>query len=175
MTAEALNQRIATIKKSNAKFLKMTKAEKRVAIAKDVIAQIKSQRLIPKNMEFLTLPTAITLETKVGDMRDVMLATPTCEVCAKGALFVCAVERMNNLTVGQYIIGADREYMHKIFTPKQWGLIECAFEGWSTLHLESKIIDSSAARDFGDKYVDPADRMLAIMRNIIKNDGTFKP
>lgn len=176
MTSRVLRNRAAAIKKGNAKFLKMTKAEKRVAIAKDVIAQIEVRRLVPKNMTFLDIPEAPeSLENDANELRDVLLTVPTCEVCAKGALFVCAVERMDKLTVGQYTIGADRDYMLKLFTPKQWDLIESAFEGWSSIFVDGMIVNTPKVEKFSDQYPDPADRMVAIMKNIIKNHGTFKP
>src|SRR5689334_23260479 len=118
----------------------MSKADLRVAIAKDVIAQVKAGRLRPKVGGFLKgIPTNAKDE---DDLRDV-LKGQTCEVCAVGGLFVAALDRKNSITVDEVVHHADRywndgparatgfgtiEYVKRWFADWQVALVEMAYE-----------------------------------------------
>jgi hypothetical protein len=64
----------------------------------------------------------------------------------------------------------------RYFTLNQIQLIEHTFEGgigavyWDSDH---SMVNKSHA--FYSRYPDSKDRLLAIMKNIVENNGTFKP
>ena len=139
---------------------------------------------------------------------DAELVPPkSCEVCAIGATFICALDRNDSLKVSEVAqdrhVGYDgktsldedgmMEYLGKWFSEKQLRLIECAFEGedvteeftrWSD-RLEDDVVSAPAKRAIALykvaraskrlKGTKPEKVMKAIMHNVIRNDGTFKP
>ena len=126
-----------------------------------------------------------------------------CECCGLGGLFVSCTLFNNKTTYGDVTSG-DEEYLgdpiqdditlsnklNEIFTKNQLILIEIAFEGNDGYfaddlyyHFEdtnkpyhgiSKSLFDKAL-DFYKKYPNDTKRFQAIMRNIIKNNGTFVP
>jgi hypothetical protein len=129
-------------------------------------------------------------------------ATGTCSCCALGAMFVsCTL--FNNQTTAldlhqiQWSLGdmieADEKLsngLNKFFSAQQLRLIEQAFEGGHGQFTEDvdagdEESDNPADRaavklsqrllSWEDKYRNDEDRLIAIMKNIIKNNGTFKP
>jgi hypothetical protein len=78
--------------------------------------------------------------------------------------------------------GAICNVLQKHFSQTQLEMIECAFEGGKihNLHkvdgtpLISEVMEQKCAK-FYDKYEDSRKRLAAIMRNMIKNNGIFKP
>lgn len=132
------------------KFENMTKAEQRVAIAKDVQKQIYIGRV------------KATHGVYVGCLRITGDAEPgeNCTACALGALFVSKYELSNGEWPDDMGQGELRMALHPYFTIFQLCEIEDAFEQkyprWSDLD-------------------DPEDCMIAIFQNIIDHDGTFKP
>jgi hypothetical protein len=180
------------IKKSNAKFEKMTPSQKRVQIAKDVIAQLDAKRLYAKQGVYVQGKGGannITVggegfwddDTQETEVRD--LLAPKCEVCAKGGLFVAAVDRFNKLKfrdelcpIGAYNRCSDPvEYLSRFFGEQQLELIEYAFEkgGAGDVNYDDK--KTVAAERFGKMFTSADARMRAIMKNIVKNNGTFEP
>lgn len=161
------------------------KAAERVAIAKDVISQIRAKRLIAMSGTYLSAADNNWL-TQFGvydeDMTDLdeesknqQVVPPTkCNVCALGAVFVSALDRNDRLKVGDFAPypGQDdlHNYLKRWFTLNQLYLMEEAFEGYSRPEY-----CGTDAEFFGSRYDNDEDRMLAIMRNIVKNDGTFVP
>lgn len=112
-----------------------------------------------------------------------------CEVCARGALFVAAVERFDNLSFGQLNIDDwDKQhgqgfapyiwknYEFRFFTRKQIVMIETAFEQSlidEIVVLSDNLLDK--CRNFAPKVKSAKGRMTAIMKNIVRNQGTFVP
>ncbi len=140
------------IEKANAAFKAMTAAEKRVAIAKDVLKHIKSAVVLPmtgayvqSGLEEKDFKKFVGLRTKDVQLQDIYAATKTCDVCALGAMFFCTVKVANNLTldkiqytpshidIGDEEIGSPGQsdiyrYMERYFNRDQLALIESAFE-----------------------------------------------
>ena len=157
----------------------MTKAEKRVAVAKDVIAQL--------NRGKLTATTGLYFEAKNCDksfdgevqLQEVLKHIPKCEVCAKGALFVGMINKYNDFTINvDYYTNYPKasqitscvnihfyDKLKTLFTEKQLTAIEVYFEGWRRVKAPS----------FYEKNPNAKKRMILIMKNIIQNKGTFKP
>jgi hypothetical protein len=189
------------IKSDNKKFKKLSKPQQRVAIAKDVIAQINMKRIFAKTLVYLTpnstqrnphTGSAILEEAEVGtELREIFKEkVETCHCCAKGALFLTAVERYNECPVTNSMrenLGmrfADQDIhgqLSKFFSPNQLILIEAAFEGYNGYTAASRHSDEVAFIKEGGRYSnilttklpDHNDRLLYIMKNIVRNKGTL--
>ncbi len=171
------------IKKANTRFARMTDAQKRIAIAKDVIKQVNAKRIKPTRGIYLETKFAgskitiadVGLEMELKALYENM---PSCNACALGSMFVCAVSKFNNLSIEEHIndgrkieydknvydtikvqeiyYGRPTEYLGQFFSTAQLDELERAFEA--------------------DKSWDPrssTERLIAIMKNIIRNKGTF--
>jgi|688.fasta_scaffold162733_3 hypothetical protein len=173
---------------------KLTKAEMRVAIAKDVIAQIKAKKYNPMQGCWVEQEDGQDYDDWLFDNAenctvDVQVYTKNikkCNVCALGSLFVSAVNKYNNvygtfdtvstLEVFDFKETNNNSPLLRYFTINQIKLIEHTFEGGMgavCFDDNSRMINKSYA--FHDKYPDSKDRLLAIMKNIVENNGTFKP
>lgn len=172
------------IAKRNAKFYAASPAEQRVTIAKDVLTWLRLKKLVPVAGQYLTEMPGTTPK------EDDRVNGDSCHACALGALFACAVERqpvgVTNFWNEPNNVG--NSFMHKHLQPyfdeKQLGLIEAAFECRHMWATEAGNDTDAATRAFNfgmnagsDRLngSDAAKRMEAIMRNIIKNSGEFKP
>lgn len=194
---------VKTILADNAKFGQLSKAEQRVAIAKDVLAALKAQRLYACTGTWAKIggESPVDLEKlQVGtELQGVFnQANVSCDACALGACFVSAVKLGNDCKLtedakdnGEFHFylpsdgGGDRTGMSttlsRYFDEKQLALIECAFEsGTGALGLpylmfpdDNDIVDR--AMEFGYSFDNDRERMEAIMQNIVSNNGEFKP
>lgn len=170
---------------------RQTKAEKRIAIAKDVIAQLKAgtYRSSPGTYcEFNTKEVAKMDATK--ELQKELRKVTACNVCALGSLFVSDVRKHNNFKAGKAELGyylddafgsewindsiddsVIRERLSKLFSSEQLALIETAFETNDSFGADEDA--AYTAIEFGQAFDDPSERMTAIMTNIIRNNGTF--
>jgi hypothetical protein len=180
---KATNRRIT---RDNKAFEKMTLPEKRVQIARDVLAQLASKRLKAESGVWLEGKGGKNLFTKAdikadAELSDILSKTKECSGCALGGMFMCSVERADNLKIGKleavresdsdHTIAEDDafSYLKKFFTKTQLDMIESAFErgGGACYHSEGS--------EFVMDIDDPQTRMRLIMENIIANKGTFRP
>jgi hypothetical protein len=129
--------------------MRMTKAEKRVEIAKDVLKQIKANKYRPTSGVWV-------IDIDGTDVSDLVYATRredpisavdlkkdvvcklrgTCDVCALGSLFVSAIDKFNHTKLSPtcYMDFTEHEDskenpLLKWFSAKQLLLIESTFEG----------------------------------------------
>lgn len=65
--------------------------------------------------------------------------------------------------------------LHRYFTSRQLALIEFTFENGEGYYKDGDVTNVEAATAFHAKYEDDAERMAAIMQNIVDNNGTFRP
>lgn len=197
-TVEKINE---ALRKSNAAFKKATKAEKRVMIAKDVLAQIKAKRYIPESGTWVDANWNIRGgidEIHETDSVQKLFADrtiETCSVCALGGLFMSCTNLNNNTCVSDINYGGEgteigeriqdgdtlSNGLNKIFSKKQLQLIEVYFEkgdgwfgedGYTGNYIGE---DSRHVEYFNDAYPDDDERLVEIMKNIVANDGTFVP
>lgn len=172
-------------------FEKMTPSEKRVTIAQDVLDQLESKRLLASPGTWVANEEFEFYVSKGGAPVESLFCTQTgkkkkCNVCAMGALFVCAVERADELKVedlsNTWVSDESTkkmkvnfeeedvfEYMDRFFERDQLDAIETAFErgAGGTFH-------SDLAEGFAGYVEDASERMRLIMENIVANNGTFK-
>lgn len=192
------------IQKWNEYFNSLTKPQKRVAIAEDVIKQIKAKKYLPKQMAYVTFKKLENSEEQIQTNFDKI----ECTCCALGGLFLSEVKFNNSCTFkelnyndfskGNYFEEKPLKRLNKYFSLSQLVLTEFAFECWGTnelyynddnsVHIDMGIgnhktlkelklteNDIEKACEFGNDYLYPNDRLLAIMKNIVLNEGTFKP
>lgn len=191
-------------KKLNDKFKKATAAQKRVIIAQDALDQIKSKRFKPesgnflkvKNLEFNPNGYHTSEEAELGEksFQKVFVESPKikCVGCALGALFLSTTVVNNNSTVCETIeegsdLGEMIQYrnsfsngLHKFFSEEQLVQIEYCFEGGAG-YFGSYNISSTEKRVKLDEFISKhrglsaTNRLVAILNNIIENEGKFKP
>jgi hypothetical protein len=161
------------------KFGKLTAAQKRVAIAKDVLKQIKARKLIIRTGNFVDVPIDYYFEEHNKQYLNSSSAQP-CTVCAIGAAIVCGIRLFNEVSFkGDVTPEESWPLIRHFFSANQAVLIEAAFEcGGHYSHSYGpwpSDVDVSAARQFGEKYDSDEDRAIAIFQNIVANNGVFKP
>lgn len=167
----------------------------RVEILKDALKWIKPSQVISGNVYFRLRggqagadSEAVCKLNTITDSKKLakkFQKDKTCEVCAKGALFLSTVALHNEFNFGHidgyYGVstgeGTMVERMETFFTEEQLDLIEDAFEtpyGFIP-DPESYPPTRYKAALFGASYEKDIDRLRAILRNMIANKGTFKP
>jgi hypothetical protein len=167
-----------------------SKAEKALAVAKDVLSRLSSYRL--KTSEYVTgtvVTEGITSETDLQSVVDVV--QQNCTVCALGACFLSKIRLFNKVPANEILrpysygkrasINVGRRLIEKhladVFSPIQLDMIESAFEmrvldNWTMSKDEGDLIRGASA--FGQKFGhDRKARTAAVMQNIIDNGGTF--
>jgi hypothetical protein len=173
-------------KNLNAEFKKATKAQKRVMIAQDVLAQLKAKRYFAESGCWVQPNIKAACEKNLKDEDSVQelfakKKIKSCNVCALGGLFMSCINLNNNTTVqdlkdetyiGDLVADDDKlsNGLNRIFTQKQLILIETYFEG-SEGYFKG---DDEETVTFFENY-DDDERLEMIMQNIIDNNGTFKP
>lgn len=185
------------IKADNAAFDKLSPARKRVAIAKDALSQL-GIRLVAERGTYVQSEAFTTVDTPPNtQLQKLFGKMQECTVCAKGALFVCAIDRANKLKIenlelprmlrGGSVATQDLEnYLGRFFSVHQLDLIESAFEKIEMVENEFQTDDEAdevdEAVEFGELFYneltsakDDENRLRAILENIIVNKGTFVP
>jgi len=182
----------ATLKKRNAAFKAMKPAQQRVAIAEDVIALIKAETFLAKGANAYEELSDI-IEGEPDDdiqtvLNDNIEGISRCRVCAIGAVMVSKIRLGNDCTFEQMGENNDENMLSNlkgIFSNKQLRLMEAAFESIDSnlnedCHQDNNIWGNLKPRyqraiEFNKEGVDGNTLLTAIMNNVIKNKGTFKP
>lgn len=156
------------IKENNEKFEQLSTNQKKVELAKDVILQINSGFFNVTRGTFFSKQSSIKSE----DLGEDLLLGTQCTVCAKGALFAADIMKKGNCSNDKFKVDKGNADVYNrlggIFTKAELDEIEVAFEMWIGHGY-------SDAYHFGTLYDSSAERLEAIMQNIIDNEGTFKP
>lgn len=169
------------IGRRNRVFGRAERAKKRILICEDVIRQIQANQLSATRGSYCN-PKSKVNASGGADLRTQLLAgnVPVCRVCAIGALMVAGTLYVNTSTVNDLLYdfrdGQDSDFvtkqLRKYFSSTQLHLIECSFEMWGA---DSITMSYRTAYKFGKRFEKNEDRLIAIMNNIIENNGTFKP
>lgn len=167
---------IATsIYEANTAYDKASAAKRRVMIAEDALKQLKMGKYVATPGTYVRtngLADEAKLEHEV--QLNTLLHNPalksSCNVCARGALLLSAVRFRNDCTIDSG--GGTSEDSHvKEFNDQQFK-IETAFEEYEEVGGEGN--------DWSDTFLnkkernDPDKRLELILKNIIRNKGTFK-
>jgi hypothetical protein len=179
----------ALIKKRNDTFRKLSLDDKRVAIAKDVLENIKTKKFEPQTGAWLGYRThmGVAEDDDRGIRESVLSGQVFCTGCALGGLMLSCtlynnkyklhdIYNSTDFTLGNVIIDEKplKNNFNKIFLKEQLILIEMAFErGLGS--FRSMTESREKAKLFGQKFENSKDRLRNIMLNIIKNKGTFVP
>jgi hypothetical protein len=140
------------------------KAKRRVAIAKDVLAQLTARRFKAQSGMYI-----------------VATGKKTCKVCALGALFVAGVEPdvKKAEQVAEESVYLIRKSLRSLFTTPVLEDVEAWFEGSDPMDWEERygmwLPRDTRRSDFYRKHPNDTKRMRLIMQNIVDNKGTFKP
>lgn len=165
--------------KQNKHFHALSKRKQRLAIAADVLSQLKAKKYKAKRGTYhhsddldFELFRMMTSESAHLLQSTLLSKEVSCTVCGLGAAF-CSLSRLGNNIHWQ-----DREHdvLLPLFGREQLELIEHAFEGMDINedeHLTGK--QARRAEKFYNKHSNKNKRLAAIFKNIIKNDGTFEP
>ncbi len=174
---------------------------KMVAVAKDVLSRLKKFRLYVVSNYYLNGVREFSFHDDDGAQENLCTLEGNCGVCALGAMFLSHI-RLNNqvkmIDVKEKMLynngeegddspnGRQRHLaartflekcLKKITTKEQLALIEIAFELNDNILGIGKISKAKrqAAYNFGNRYYGDAERLKAIMENVVKNKGMFKP
>lgn len=90
--AEQVRKRI---EESNALFLGSSREGKRVILAMDIIYQLALHRMVPMSVYFNPGPELFSPENDEKEVKEVLGGVEQCYVCGIGAVFMAAVERLN--------------------------------------------------------------------------------
>jgi hypothetical protein len=185
-------------------FNELSLEEKRVVIAKDVIAQLNNKVISTDYFGYLNLRNFGELfkEGKSNEQVNNILSDIKCDVCALGGMFISLIKYDNHCTVYELIEVEQEEISERLkeyFSEGQLCLIETAYEQYgdnyhnqdwlnnvvvyegiySGSELEKLGItedDLDRAAHFNDdEHYHKETSLINIMNNIIENNGTFKP
>lgn len=156
------------VAEANARFEAMTPEQKRVHIAWDTIQQIEKG--------WITVQRGTYLGWDGEETADNYKAGEECRACALGSIFAACIARPElKLTYEPEYADDDneqRDALSPYFSVEQLLLIESAFEKDDFTYGDDAW---EAAVEFGQRYTSDKDRLLAILKNIIANNGTFVP
>lgn len=179
-----MNKRLQErIEKRNKAFNNASAEEKRVLIAKDVLKQVGKGRIVPTSGSWVYIPDTFVAEDASFQeefLKESKSDIKTCECCALGSMVVSCTLFKNDASIDDVEDGASpggkvfNKNLKPFFSKYQLKLIEIAFEtgyGYYTPMTDTEF----AAERFGHKFKEDDKRLIAIMKNIIKNKGTFIP
>ncbi len=191
--------------------MKKTIKERRLAVVKDAIIQLKRQKFVASMGTVCSLSGPADLYNVSDHTVDAQLhiqkylkssSKGKCHVCARGALLISTVNKENStpLDVIRFASGSFEKgnnvdnRLLKLFSAHQLMMMENAFEvgscsktlaeSWENdwlfrnygMHRHSlSNVNARKAVLFGLKYSHPDERLIAIFKNVVKNDGAFKP
>jgi hypothetical protein len=167
--------------KGNKAFNKLSKDKKRIAIAEDVLLQLKLKKYNVESGIYCDLHNINTDKIAESSSNLQLLIKEkgnNCNVCAMGALFMSKVNKGDKCTIKQYEnIESDKivNNLKGIFSEKELRSIEFAFEGDDIISIFNDNVVEEKHINFYNKYGDTTSRLKAIMNNIIKNKSYFKP
>jgi hypothetical protein len=157
-------------------FESLSPKGQRIRIAQDVIARIERGQFTPrKGWGYFGLLD--------DDFTCPLTEVKHCQGCALGGLFSSWLSK-HDPTVSAHVpditIGDNMaKQLAGVFETPQLGIIERAFEQSGYVRCEHTTADEQTrAAEFGRRTGtadSPRDRLLAIMKNIVDNHGTFVP
>jgi hypothetical protein len=183
-------KRIKDIQDLNKAFEKASPDEKRIIIAKDVIAQLKLKKFIAQTgVYFDAIPESNQNNLldwydkfKEKSIKNIINEEEvSCKVCGIGGVFASCVRITNNISTSKFKTGSQndqtivRKFLKKYFDIDQLRLIESAFEmsDFDDSNSLGELVQVSIR--FGKQFnLSSNKRLVAIMKNIIRNKGTFK-
>ncbi len=175
-------------------FAKLTLRQKRVAIARDLLARLYTKRITAATLTIVTLSELGARDTNTGPEVQQLFnkRKRPCSVCAKGALlasWIGSFDSVDGAALSRAVSysGSTQQTfppaLLEVFGPRLMSALEEAFEGqrfdWNvqraSLPFSSAPLtweEASALKDtFWRAYVDVNDRLEAIYRNLVRHRG----
>lgn len=160
----------------------MTASQRRkaVAVARDVIAQLRLKRITASTGDYLIID-GVAYDNPNQSFQETFRRNKgiKCEVCAIGAAYIGYINKFNNVTHDEVLNAGSETMIHTlsgIFQEYQLRLMEAAFEGrWileSNWYKDERVNRSILL--FYKKYKHQSQRLRAIMLNVIRNNGEFR-
>jgi hypothetical protein len=178
---EKQKQKLITI--NNKRFKNLSKQQKAIEVAKDILDLIKDNQIKVDQGTWLDLSNINNDKPQESLLR--LSKENDCRCCAMGSCLLSAIRLGNNIKYledSSYIeessYNTEYKLLLKVFNQNQLSMIECAFEkGGGGFDYDDRLSDVLVDKciKFGQKYRTPKLRLIAIMKNIIKNKGEFKP
>jgi len=160
-------------------LMKLPVRFRRVKLAKDVIKHLqgKDKIITAVRDSYFDLRCEQEYDWSYSSQVNEVVSNIGCGVCAIGALFIADVMIRDRATVyDAYGVDTMKRRLSKHFGVEALELIETAFE---MTPAPSCTIDNGERIDkairFGKRFKSDKRRMIAIMNNIIDNDGDFIP
>lgn len=164
------------------------KAKMRVAVAKDVLKQLKRKRLLPSQGSGYIYAPVTPAEAVPGcELQKIVDKLPPCTVCALGAALLSYARLYDNVKLessSSFVSGfsGSRVYLHHnrlhadrptkvlrvIFPLRMLNLIEGAFENYQK-PAEQDYEYYSAEHE----QAQAEEALIVVMKNLIKNEGGF--
>lgn len=169
---------------------KKTRKDRRIEILQDALARLRYRKVEDSHGYVVTnylnnIPDDVQLQSEVKNIEK------NCTVCALGGLFLSAVDKFNHLKKNECDIDSGVFCYHrtpnikrdtinttlsKYFSERQLYMMEVAFEISSvsdSYECLGKDLENVCI-EFGKRYGDPKNRLRAILKNALANDGIFK-
>lgn len=153
---------------------KLTKVQRRIEVLKDVLLQLENEKYKAEQGIYVKLPNSLSkltrgIKTKHQQAQLCLLEEKdACEVCAKGAIFLSIVRKENKVLLSELHSGiVMTETNEELFGDGNMDYVERAFEGW-------KYDWNDEIDQFHSKYPYHKDRLIAIVKNMIKNKGILR-
>ncbi len=153
------------------KRIEDSKAEKRVVIVKDALKQLEEGKYTAQRGSYFFTDLdmydfARDYGVKIDDSAQPFMdeIQEGCEVCVMGSLLLSHIRLNNKVSIKQLHNVSSDGIIHDLrnsFTKTQLKLMEAAFEGYSGFSEAGYNTDKEC--------------LIAILKNVIKNKGTFKP
>ena len=172
----------------NRRFRKLAPSQQRLKVIKDVITYLEEGKITARRGRYLVL-RGYKKVINDSDQLHELVEQAKCDACGIGSIFIAAVMLNNKLKIsdlnGSYGSSAAdgiktegvedwamRSYLATWFDGEQMNLIESAFEEDNAYAAGTA---SQAAAEFGMSYNSDHERLLAICKNILANNGRFVP
>ncbi len=159
----------------NAAFQALSPAEKRRAIARDVLERLERGQLKPQRGNWVIARRGLLDVDNDADLQSVLAESDVvCQVCAIGGA-ICAMAHFEDaLTHRNAHFKAVSSRLFDLLGEEQTRLMECAFEqGWGE-YLARDLELHDEAVHFGNRYPDAIQRFLAIWTAIAEHpEGLF--
>ncbi len=161
----------------------------RILICYDALLQLRQKKVVAKTGTYVVARNVLNRTYRLPNSEQVDIAlgkANKCEACALGTIFIARTRIFNQLKVkdagtftefGEISGSFISQDLLTYFDMRQLDLIEGSFEGGKigycgdTLSYE----DRKLVCRFANKYKTVEARLIAILKNIISNDGTFIP
>lgn len=171
-----------------------SKSEIRVMIAKDVLAQLKSKAYCAmqgcwvedKKLggfdDYCTVQFEKDENVKAVSASEYVGKLKACKVCALGSIFVSQVRIGDDFKLSDVQNAYDvfewleKSPLKRYFSVDQLELLEACFEGCNGMYGESMDrANELLANAYASEFPQDKDRLTAIMKNIVRNNGKFIP